>query len=249
MGLITPGLMVNLILPWFKKVPIRKKSDMSQSHPYQPVLLRILHSAAAVLTVLALISGFLIYNTYDKRWGSLALPTLEDIQGIHGTVSLIFLLFLPIFSLYSFHIGYRRLVQEQSLSQLKQFGKPVWWISIHRFANTFMLLAATFAVVTGRMMKEEWLPAGELHRQWYLAHLAAWVCVLISLGLHLLTGAKVGGVPLIVSMFNWKIRDGDTPAFWLQGIKVNHSAVILKVVESIVIGGIIMAFILPIFNS
>jgi uncharacterized iron-regulated membrane protein len=222
---------------------------MSQSHPYQPVLLRILHGVAAVLTVLALISGFLIYNTYDKRWGSLALPTLRDIQAIHGTIALMFLLFLPIFSLYSFHLGYRRLVQEQSLSQLKQLGKPVWWISIHRFANTLMLLAATFAVVTGRMMKEEWLPAGEIHRQWYLAHLVAWVYVLISLALHLLIGAKVGGVPLLVSMFSWKIRDGDTPHFWLQGIKIKHSGLILKVIEGVVIGGIIMAFILPVFNS
>jgi len=222
---------------------------MSQSHPYQPVLLRILHGAAAVLTFLALISGFLVYDTYDKRWGSLALPTLRDIQDIHGTIALTFLLFLPIFSLYSFHLGYRRLVQEQSLSQLKQLGKPVWWISIQRFANTLMLLAATFAVVTGRMMKEEWLPAGELYHQWYLAHLVAWVCIFISLALHVLIGAKVGGVPLLVSMFRWKIREGDTPSFWLQGIKIKHSDLILKVIEGVVIGGIVMAFILPVFNS
>lgn len=167
---------------------------MSQSSPYQPVLLRILHGAAAILIVLALISGFWVYNTYDKRWGSLALPIIEDIQGIHGTIALTFLLLLPVFALYSFHFGYRRLVQEQSFTQLKQLGKPVWWISIHRFANTLMLLTATFAVVTGRMMKEEWLPAGEIHRQWYLAHLVGWICVFISLALHLLIGAKVGGV-------------------------------------------------------
>ncbi|MGL5875520.1 MAG: cytochrome b/b6 domain-containing protein [Xenococcaceae cyanobacterium] len=222
---------------------------MSQSSPYQPVLLRILHGAAAILIVLALISGFWVYNTYDKRWGSLALPIIEDIQGIHGTIALTFLLLLPVFALYSFHFGYRRLVQEQSFTQLKQLGKPVWWISIHRFANTLMLLTATFAVVTGRMMKEEWLPAGEIHRQWYLAHLVGWICVFISLALHLLIGAKVGGVPLLVSMFNWKMRDEDTPHSWLQGIKIKHSSVILKVIESVVIGGIILAFIMPVFNS
>ena len=222
---------------------------MSRVHPYQPALLRILHGVAAVLLVLALMSGFLIYNTYDKRWGSLALPTIGDIQDIHGTIALTFLLFLPVFALYSFHIGYRRLVEEQSFSQLKQFGKPIWWISVHRFANTLMLLAATFAVVTGRMMKEEWLPAGEIHRQWYLAHLAAWVCVFISLALHLLMGAKVGGVPLLVSMFNWKMRGEDTLLPWHQGVKIKHSSLVLKVLEGIVIGGIIMAFILPVFNS
>jgi len=223
--------------------------DMSRTRPYQPVLLRILHGVAAVLLVLALISGFLIYNTYDKRWGSFALPTMGDIQGTHGTIALTFLLFLPVFALYSFHIGYRRLVQEQSFSQLKQFGKPVWWISVHRFANTLILLAATFAVVTGRMMKEEWLPNGEIHRQWYLAHLVAWVCVLMSFALHLLMGAKVGGVPLLVSMFNWKTRSEDTPLSWLQGGKIKHSSLVLKVLEGIVIGGIIVAFLLPVFNS
>lgn len=128
---------------------------MPQSGPYQPALLRILHGVAAILTVLALISGFWVYNTYDKRWGSLALPVLADIQDIHGTIALTFLLFLPVFALYSFHLGYRRLVQEQSFSQWKQIGKPVWWLSIQQFVNTLMLIAATFAVVTGRMMKEE----------------------------------------------------------------------------------------------
>ena len=222
---------------------------MSRVHPYQPVLLRILHGVAAILIVLALISGFLIYNTYDKRWGSLTLPTIADVQGIHGTIALTFLLFLPVFALYSFHIGYRRLVEEQSCSQLKHFGKPVWWISMHRSANTLMLLTVTFAVVTGRMMKEEWLPAGEIHRQWYLAHLVAWVCVFLSLALHLLMGAKVGGVPLLLSIFKWKIRGEDTLLFWRQGVKIRHSSLVLKILEGIVIGGIIMAFFLPIFNS
>jgi uncharacterized iron-regulated membrane protein len=228
---------------------INENIDMSQSSPYQPVLLRLLHGAAALLTVLALISGFWVYNTYDKRWGSLALPTLGDIQGIHGTIALTFLLLLPVFALYSFHLGDRRLVQAQSFSQLNQFGKPIWWLSIHRFTTTFMLLAVTFAVVTGRMMKEEWLPAGEIHRQWYLAHLIAWASVFISLALHLLLGAKVGGAPLLASMFHWHIKDADTPGSWLHGIKINPSSLVLKVLEAVVIGGIIMAFILPVFNA
>jgi hypothetical protein len=141
------------------------------------------------------------------------------------------------------------LLQERSLNQLKQLGKPMGWISLQRLANTLMLLAVTFAVVTGRMMEEEWLPAGEINRQWYLAHLVAWLVVFISLALHLLLGAKVGGVPLLVSMFNWKVRDGDTPKFWFQDLKIKHSNLILKIVEVVVIGGIITAFVLPAFNS
>jgi Prokaryotic cytochrome b561 len=222
---------------------------MSQSNPYQPVLLRILHGATAVLVLLALVSGFWVYNAYDKRWGSLALPQIGDIQGIHGTIALTFLLLLPFFALYSFHVGYRRLIQEQSFQQLKQVGKPAWWISIHRFANTSMLFAVTFSVATGRMMQEEWLPAGELYRPWYLAHLAAWLCVFISLAFHVLLGAKVGGGPLLMSMFRWRMRDEDNPRSWFREIRLKHSGIILATIEVIVLGGIAAAFILPAFND
>jgi Prokaryotic cytochrome b561 len=222
---------------------------MAPVRPYQPALLRILHSAAALLTISALVSGFWVYNTYDKRWGTIALPTLPDIQGIHGTIALTFLLLLPLFALYSFHLGDRRLLQEQSLGQLNQFGKPAWWIAVHRLANTLMLLAVTGAVITGRMMKEEWLPAGQLDRPWYLAHLVAWVGVFMSLALHVLLGAKVGGVPLLSSMFQWKTRTDDQPRSWLAGIRVKPSSLILKIIEVIVLGGIAIAFVLPVFNT
>jgi hypothetical protein len=204
---------------------------MSPSAPYQPALLRILHVASAILTISALISGFWVYNTYDQRWGRLPLPQVIDIQGIHGTIALTFLLLLPIFALYSFHIGYRRLVQLQSFRQPKAVGGAAGWTLLHRMANTLMLVAVTFSVVTGRMMKEEWLPAGDLNRQWYLAHLVAWLCVFISLAFHILIGAKVGGIPLLASMFGWRRRAGDTPATWLQGIKLNHSDRVLKIIE------------------
>ncbi len=222
---------------------------MSQSRPYQPVLLRLLHGAAMVLVILALITGFWVYNTYDKRWGSLALPSLDDIQGLHGTIALTFLLTLPFFALYSFYLGQKRLIQANSLNQLTQVGKPIWWITLQRLANTLMLLAVTFAVITGRMMKEEWLPAGEINRQWYLAHLIAWLCVLISLAIHLLLGTKVGGVPLLLSMFSWQIRQDDVPKTWLRGIQWNYANLSLKIIEFLVIGGIFLAFILPAFNS
>jgi Prokaryotic cytochrome b561 len=221
---------------------------MPQASPYQPILLRVLHGAIAILVFLALISGFWVYNTYDQRWGSLALPKPSDIQGIHGTIALTFLLILPVFALYSFHLGYRRLIREQGFSSFKQFGKPVWWVSMQRLVNTLMMLAATFAVVTGRMMKEEWLPAKELHHQWYLAHLVAWVCMIISVAIHLLLGAKTGGFPLLISMFKWQVRTQDNPRSWFTEIRITHSSLILRIIEVIVIGGIVLAFILPVFN-
>ncbi|MDJ1174569.1 cytochrome b/b6 domain-containing protein [Roseofilum capinflatum] len=222
---------------------------MPRSIPYQPVLLRILHGGSALLVILALISGFWVYNTYDGRWGSLPLPNLSDTQDIHGTIAVTFLLLLPIFALYSFHIGYHRLIQEQAFNPLKQVGKPVWWIFMHRLANTFMLLAATFAVITGRMMEEEWLPAGEINRPWYLAHLVSWLIVFLSLALHLLLAAKVGGVPLLRSMLQFSRRDRDTPKSWLRGLRKISSSRLFQGVEIMVMGGIILAFLLPVFAS
>ncbi|MBW4549864.1 MAG: cytochrome b/b6 domain-containing protein [Aphanocapsa sp. GSE-SYN-MK-11-07L] len=220
-----------------------------QTSPYQPILLRLLHGAAAVLVLTALGSGYWVYSTFDRRWGRLTLPNLGDIQGIHGTIGLTFLLILPVFALYSFHLGYRRLVQAQSLADLNQVGKPIWWISLHRLANTQMLVAAALSVVTGRMMKEEWLPAGELNHPWYLAHLAAWLLMIGSLALHLLLGAKVGGLPLLASILKLPVRAEDQPRSWLQGMIVKQPSLIVGLIEIIVIGGIAIAFVLPAFAA
>jgi hypothetical protein len=110
------------------------------------------------------------------------------------------------------------------------------------------LLSVTFAVVTGRMMKEEWLPAGEIFHSWYIAHLVAWLCVFISVAFHLLLGIKVGGVPLLMSMFNRTKRSEDKLSSWLQEFRLKRANKLLKIIEIVVIGGIISAFILPVFN-
>lgn len=40
---------------------------MRRTKPYQPLLLRVLHSFNALIAVLAIITSFLVYNTYDGR--------------------------------------------------------------------------------------------------------------------------------------------------------------------------------------
>jgi thiosulfate reductase cytochrome b subunit len=82
-----------------------------------------------------------------------------------------------------------------------------------------MLLAATWALITGRMMKEEWLPTRELDQIWYQLHLAGWVILVVCLIMHLLMSIKVGGLPLIVSIFEFKYRPEDSPTTWLQQIR------------------------------
>ncbi|WP_271253221.1 cytochrome b/b6 domain-containing protein [Pseudanabaena sp. Chao 1811] len=218
---------------------------MSRTAPYQPVLLRLLHSAIALLVFGSLITGFMVYDRYDKRFGTLNLPIIRDTQGIHGTIALAFLCLLPIFAIYCFHIGDRRLIQKESLKQLQEVGKPIWWISLQRFANSLLLLSATFAVITGRMMQEEWLPTGELNHVWYIGHLIGWLLMIVSIAIHLLMSAKVGGLPLLLSIYNWKIRPEDMPKFWLRGFKIKPSTTFLFIFEVLVIGGIAIAFILP----
>jgi hypothetical protein len=192
---------------------------MSPSKPYQPSLLRFLHGVNALIAVLAIITAFWVYNTFDGRLIKLPLPEINDIIGIHGTFGLAFLLMMPAFALYSFHVGHKRLVQSDSLTKLTQIGKPIWWYSLHRIVNTVMLLAATWALITGRMMKEEWLPTRELDHLWYQLHLAGWVILVVCLVIHLLMSIKIGGLPLIVSMFEFKYRPEDSPTTWLQQIR------------------------------
>jgi hypothetical protein len=222
---------------------------MQKTAPYQPILLRLLHIAIAILVFAALITGFMVYDRFDKRFGTLNLPTIADTQGFHGTIALVFLIALPIFALYCFHIGSRRLVQPQSLSHFQQVGKPIWWISLQRLTNTFILLSGTLAVITGRMMDEEWLPNQEFNHIGYIGHLSAWVLMIFSIAMHMLLSAKVGGLPLLLSIYNWKIRAEDMPNAWFKGFKIKPSSKILLIFEILVIGGIAIAFVLPAFSQ
>jgi sterol desaturase/sphingolipid hydroxylase (fatty acid hydroxylase superfamily) len=209
------------------------------------VLLRLLHNAIALLVFAALITGFMVYDRYDKRFGTLNLPVIPNTQGIHGTIAFAFLLFLPIFAIYCFHIGDRRLVQKESLKHLQEIGKPIWWVSLQRFANTLLLLSATVAAITGRMMQEEWLPSKEFNHAWYIGHLLSWLVMIIGIATHVLMSAKVGGSPLLLSIYNWKIRPNDIPKYWLKGFKIKPSSTIIFIFEALVIGGVAIAFILP----
>ncbi|HLP88372.1 MAG TPA: cytochrome b/b6 domain-containing protein [Nostocaceae cyanobacterium] len=233
---------------------------MSRTAPYQPLLLRILHGVSAILVIGAIVSGFLVYNTFDGRFGKIQIPKIDPIQDIHGTLGLFFLILLPAFALYSLYAGQRRLIQPDSLQQLTQIGKPIWWVSLQRLANTFMLIAAVLAVISGRMMKEEWLPSGELDHIWYYLHLIAWIVMIGCLAIHILFSAKVGGGSLLVSMINWQFRTEDSPQLWLSRLNsffanfptfVNQwkqRNLTLKILEIMVLLGILIAFILPAFT-
>ncbi|MDD1418983.1 hypothetical protein MEO40_07505 [Dolichospermum sp. ST_sed1] len=77
--------------------------------------------------------------------------------------------------------------------------------------------------------------------------------------------AKVGGVPLLLSMLSWQFRDVDSPVnlysrlmVWLRNFGNNikeewnqftGGSLLLKIIEVMVLGGIIVAFVLPLFFS
>lgn len=238
---------------------------MSRSAPYQPLWLKILHGVSLILAIAAIITGFLAYNTFDGRFGKLPIPRIGEIIDIHGTFAVFFFVIFPVFALYSFHAGNEKLLQQNSLQNLTQVGRPIWWVSLQRITNTLMLLASVLAVLSGRMMKEEWLPTGELNHSWYYLHLIGWLVMVGCLAMHLLMSSKVGGVPLLLSIFSWKVRSEDSPTQWSSRLRnwwsnlsvnfgggINHfmqNNFPLRVVEVIVVGGILAALILPLFVS
>lgn len=190
-----------------------KKS--AASRPYQPFLFRVLHGLTGLFLVAAILTAYWTYDTYDGRWGRIPLPAYPSIEGIHGTFGLWTLLIFPVFVVYAFHRGQRRLMQPDSWSKLAQVGTPIWWYTLNRIGNTVALLALTFALFSGKMMDETWLPQGELTHFWYYAHLVSWVVMVSAIALHLLVNAKVGGTPLLLSVLTWQFREKDSPSLWL----------------------------------
>lgn len=193
---------------------------MPQSKPYQPLVLRLLHGITILLVIGAVITGFLVYDSWDGRFGKLGI-TLQnrDLIDIHGTFGFFFFPMMIIFTIYSIRVGYKRLVQADSLNNLTKIGKPIWWYSLQRLANTLMLIAALVALVSGKFQDENWLPQGEMNHAWYYIHLIGWCLVVVSIAIHILMSAKVGGVPLILSMFDNKIRPEDNPKLWPEKVK------------------------------
>lgn len=234
---------------------------MIQQKPYQPLLFRVLHGLNGLLVLSALSTGFWVYNTYDGRFGKLPLPQVAEVEGIHGTFGLCFFLALPAFALYSFHAGRHRLIPASHLAssttrrQIQQ-----------RWVNTLMLLSATWSAFSGRLMKEDWIGNGTLLQQpIYYLHLFGWLLMSLGLLFHLWTILTTGGIRLIQSTIDTRVRDQDHPkrwperlaAWWSQpgtGIgawwrSLLSQPAFLRTIECVVLGGILLGLIAPIFLS
>ena len=228
---------------------------MSRSRPYRPFLLRLLHSINGLLIIASILTGFLVYNSYDGRWGKLPIGKLPEIIDIHGTIAVSFFLVIPAFAIYSLYAGKKRIFQPNSLANLTQLNQPAAWYNLHRLVNTSMLVAATLAALSGRMMKEEWLPNGQFNHFGYSLHLVSWLVIILCLALHLLIVVKVGGLPLIQSMIDWHFNPKDSPRHWksntigwLKSHK-DYSQLILEnaPLKMIVFWGWVVALVIPVF--
>lgn len=234
---------------------------LAPSRPYQPLLLRLLHGSTALALFAALFTAYWTYDTYDGRWGKIPLPHYPAIEGLHGTFGLWVLLIFPAFVIYAFQRGQRRLLQPDSFQKLTQGSKPIWWYTLNRGGNTLALVALAFALFSGKMMDETWLPRGELNHGWYSAHLISWGVMLGAIALHLLLNAKVGGTPLLLSMFTLQFRDPDSPRHWPAhlsrwwagvrrggGVTVWRPMTAMRALEIILLITVIMAWVLPLLK-
>ena len=231
--------------------------------PYQPLLLRIVHGLLGLSAILAIITAYWTYDIYDGRWGSISLPKWSEIEGIHGTFGLWTLLIFPFFVIYAFNQGQQKLIQPNSFKKLTEIGKPIWWYSLHRWVNTGTILALTLAVFSGKMMSEKWLPQGELNHFWYYAHLISWLILVAAIAIHVLMSVRIGGIPLILSMFNWQVRSQDSPSLWRKKLinynwdsKLNLTAIkhwltgnILRKIEVFVWLMIVLAWVISLFKE
>jgi hypothetical protein len=188
-------------------------------HFYQPFLLRVLHGLVGVFTIAAMTSGFWVYDMFDGRWGRLNLFHVSEIQEIHGSLGILSFLAFPAFVIYSFTRGQKRLVQPNFLQSLVHSRGKRWWFTAHQTINTFSFIPLVLALFSGQKMDGNWLPNRELHHFWYLVHIASWSVLLLSLMAHFLLSAKVGGVPLLLSIVNLRFTSKESPVYWPNKIK------------------------------
>jgi hypothetical protein len=170
---------------------------MAKQVPYQPSLLRLLHGITALLVPLAWLSGVTVFAKHDGR--ALHWPTLAgDWIDIHGTVGVLLWPVALLFTLYALSAGRGRLRQP---------------------ANAAALIGLALAVVSGKLMQEDWLRTGQLDHFPYHLHLLAWLLISGAVIWHIAAVMKRGGLPLAGTMFQLKVREKDGPSTWFDQLR------------------------------
>jgi hypothetical protein len=172
--------------------------------PYLPSLLRVLHGATALLVLGAWISGVLVYNQGDGRWGRLPQLLQADVEWIdlHGTVGVVLLPVAVLLGLYALSPG---------------------WAMLKRASNAVALLALVLAIGSGKAMDEDWLRSGSLNHLAYNLHLLAWGVLSLAVVLHLAGAWRRGGGAWLMAMWSLAVRSGDGPDRWVSQIRQSIS--------------------------
>jgi hypothetical protein len=165
----------------------------AMAKPYQPSLLRLLHGATGLLVGAAWLSGLVLLLTLDRRWGALPFTLPGEWVDIHGMIGVALLPIGVIFGGYAITIGRHRL---------------------GRATNLVPLLALLLALISGKLMQEDWLRVGQLHKAIYSLHLSAWLLMAIAVILHLIGVLRRGHWPLVQSMLQLGWRPNDSPTHW-----------------------------------
>jgi hypothetical protein len=147
----------------------------------------------ASVVPLAWLSGLLVYSTLDGRWGQLPWHPGGDWVDIHGTIGVLLWPLALLFGLYALTLGRARL---------------------NKAPNAVALLALALAVVSGKLMNEDWLRTGQLDHVVYNLHVLAWLLIAITVVWHLAGVWRRGGTALARSMFLLELRSNDHPQHW-----------------------------------
>jgi hypothetical protein len=143
------------------------------------------------------VSGFVVYSLHDGRWGRLPWQPAGEWIDLHGSLGVLLWPIALLFGLYAITLGRFRL---------------------RRPANTAALIALALAVITGKLMSEDWLRTGQLHHLAYSLHLLAWLLIALSLCWHVCANLARGGMPLICSIASVRMRANDRPTSWVSQI-------------------------------
>lgn len=189
---------------------------MPKSRPYQPLIFRLVHAANGLLVLASMATGFWLYNTWDYRFGRLPLPDAGNRWlDIHGQLGEIVSVCFAVFLLYSLFAGRKRLIQPKSLKQLPHLNRPSGQYALLHLINTGLLGMLLLSVVSARqfggaraLLNSEW------DNVWYNLHVFAWASMVVLVIVHVTLSWKAGGIPLLQSMADRRVRPGDSPLRW-----------------------------------
>jgi hypothetical protein len=171
---------------------------MAVKAPYQPSLLRLLHASTAFVVIAIWLSALLIYGQYVGGWLNPAWISSIDLFAIHEALATLLLPLTAALILYSFTIGSWRLRHP---------------------ANAAILLILAIPCLSGLGMESDWLEDHQLDHWVYHLHVLGWILVALGLGWHLLSALRRGGLLLLGSMLDLKLKANDHPSDWPGQIK------------------------------